>query len=51
MNGMRYVIIRYGTMHQLIFPYKDGHLSIGIEPDANPTEIAHKVAQRLGLPI
>jgi len=51
MKGMRYVIIRYGTMYQLIFPYKDGHLSIGIEPDANQTAVAHKVAKCLNLPI
>jgi len=51
MKGIRYVLIRYGTMHQLIFPYKDGHLSIGIELTANPTEVAHKVAMRLNLPI
>ena len=51
MKGIRYVIIRYGTMHQLIFPYKDGHLSIGIELTSNPTEVAHKVAMRLNLPI
>ena len=51
MHGVRYVIIRYGTMHQLIFPYKEGHLSIGIEPNANPIEIAHKVAKSLGISI
>ena len=51
MKGVRYVIIRYGTMHELIFPYKDGHLSIGVELDANPTQVAHKVAKCLDLPI
>jgi len=51
MKGMRYVIIRYGTMHQPIFPYKEGHLSIGIELDANPTEVALKVANSLGIAI
>ena len=49
MNGMRYVIIRYGTMYQLIFPFKDGHLSIGLELNANPTEVAQSVAKCLGL--
>jgi len=50
MNGMRYVVIRYGTMYQLIFPFKDGHLSIGIELNANPTEVAQTVAKCLHLP-
>jgi len=49
MNGMRYVIIRYGTMYQLIFPFRDGHLSIGLELNANPTEVAQSVAKCLGL--
>jgi len=49
MNGMRYVVVRYGTMYELIFPFKDGHLSIGVELNANPTQVAESVAKRLGL--
>ena len=49
MDGIRYVVVRYGTMYELIFPFKDGHLSIGIELNANPIEIAQKVAKCLGL--
>jgi hypothetical protein len=49
MNGMRYVVVRYGTMYELIFPFKDGHLSIGVELNANPTEVAENVAKCLGL--
>lgn len=49
MNGIRYVVVRYGTMYQLIFPFKDGHLSIGLELDANPTDVAQSVAKCLGL--
>lgn len=49
MDGIRYVVVRYGTMYELIFPFKDGHLSIGIELNANPTEVAQKVAKCLGL--
>jgi len=51
MNGMRYVVVRYGTMYELIFPFKDGHLSIGVELNANPTQVAESVAKRLGLAI
>jgi hypothetical protein len=51
MNGMRYVIVRYGTMYELILPFKDGHLSIGVELDANPTEVAESVAKCLHLPV
>ena len=51
MNGMRFVVVRYGTMYELIFPFKDGHLSMGLELDANPTEVAYSVAKCLGLPV
>ena len=51
MNGMRCVIIRYGTMYELIFPFKDGHLSIGVELNANPTEVAQSIAKCLHLPV
>ena len=51
MKGMKYVIIRYGTLHQLIFPYKNGHLSIGVELSVNPILVANKIARRLGLPL
>jgi len=51
MNGMRYVVVRYGTMYQLIFPFMDGHLSIGVELNANPTEVAKSVAKCLDLPV
>lgn len=51
MDGMRYVVVRYGTMYELIFPFKDGHLSIGLELNADPTEVAQSVAKCLDLPV
>jgi len=51
MNGMRYVVVRYGTMYELIFPFMDGHLSVGLELNANPIEVAQSVAKCLELPI
>lgn len=49
MDGIRYVVIRYGTQYQLIMPYQEGHLSIGVELEDNPNEIAGKVAAELAL--
>jgi len=49
MDGLRFVIIRYGTQYQLIMPYLDGHLSIGIELQDDPVKIAGKVAAALNL--
>ncbi|HXG21429.1 MAG TPA: hypothetical protein VNN62_20440 [Methylomirabilota bacterium] len=51
MNGMRYVIIRYGTQYQLLMPYREGHISIGVELEDDPIEIARKVAEHLKLPM
>jgi hypothetical protein len=43
MNGVAYVIIRYGTQYQLLMPYREGHISIGIELQDDPVEIASKI--------
>src|SRR4030081_3004862 len=42
MEGIRYVVIRYGTQYQLLMPYGEGHLSIGVELLVDPVEIAPK---------
>jgi hypothetical protein len=49
MDGIRFVVIRYGTQYQLIMPYAEGHLSIGVELEDDPVEIASKVALALEL--
>lgn len=51
MSGVRYVLIAYGTQYQLLMPIKDGHISVGIELEDDPREIARKVAGCLNLPI
>jgi len=49
MDGIRYVIIRYGTQYQLLLPYRDGHLSVGVNLEDDPIEIARKVVAALDL--
>ena len=49
MDGIRYVVIRYGTQYQLLLPYREGHLSIGVNLEDDPIEIARKVAAALDL--
>jgi hypothetical protein len=49
MDGIRYVVIRYGTQYQVLLPYRDGHLSIGVNLEDDPSDIARKVADALGL--
>jgi hypothetical protein len=49
MDGIRYVVIRYGTQYQVLLPYWDGHLSIGVNLEDDPNDIARKVARALDL--
>ncbi|HKC10886.1 MAG TPA: hypothetical protein VKI41_02385 [Vicinamibacteria bacterium] len=50
MQGVRHVLIRYGTQYQLILPYGDGHASVGVELADDPLAIARPAAMELGLP-
>lgn len=47
LKGLQYVIIRYGTQYQAIFPFQAGHVSVGIEHAADVVAVAGKVAQAL----
>ena len=51
LDGIRFVVIRYGPQYQLLFPFRQGHLSVGVELDADVTAVAGKVARRLRLAI
>jgi hypothetical protein len=37
-GGLDYVLVRYGNFYQLVMPLQNGHLSICIEPSANPLQ-------------
>ena len=50
LDGIRYVVIRYGPQFQLIMPFGEGHVSLGIELTADVTAIAREVAEHLDLP-
>jgi hypothetical protein len=47
LDGVRYVIIRYGSQYQAIFPFEAGHVSVGIEPGSDVDRIARRVAEHL----
>lgn len=51
MDGTRYVVIRYGTMFEIVLPYPQGHLSVGVELAANVTQVAEKIQRALNLRI
>ena len=39
-GGMDHVLIRYGNFTEYVQPLADGHLSVGIEPDADAERVA-----------
>src|SRR5215813_7786777 len=45
-GGVRFVVIRYGNFWQTVWPVKQGHVSVGLEPTANLLEHA-KAIQRV----
>ncbi|MBI3885644.1 MAG: hypothetical protein HY302_07950 [Opitutae bacterium] len=51
LGGVRYVVVRYGPMFQLLLPYRAGHLSVGLELSVDPVAVARRIAGQLGLPV
>ncbi len=51
-GGFRHVVVAYGNFFQLVRPLADGHLSVCVEPSADPLavqEIIDRVLQKRGL--
>jgi hypothetical protein len=46
-GGMEYVLIRYGNFFQLVYPIVGGHLSVAIQPRAQPLDLLDKIRQLL----
>ena len=42
-GGVNYVIIRYGNFYQFVAPIADGHVSVCVEPHANPLVLAEPI--------
>jgi len=49
LDGIRYIVIRYGVQYQVLLPFQNGHVSVGVNLDDDPIEIAKVVASALGL--
>jgi hypothetical protein len=47
LEGAAWVLIRYGLQFQLLLPYKEGHVSIGLELEADALRLAPRIAERL----
>lgn len=42
-GGLDHLWIRYGNFWTGLFPLKDGHLNVGLEPDAVPSEFDARI--------
>ena len=42
-GGLDHVWIRYGNFWTGLFPLQDGHLNVGLEPEAIPTEFVARI--------
>ncbi|HET9823703.1 MAG TPA: hypothetical protein VFP87_00140 [Chitinophagaceae bacterium] len=42
-GGVQFVIIRYGSFYEFVMPFKDGHVSVGIQPSAELLSIASSI--------
>jgi hypothetical protein len=47
LGGVQFVIIRYESIYGLLLPYREGHVSVGIEPGADVQAIADKCIDAL----
>ena len=49
-GGLRHVIVGYGNFHQVVMPMPGaaGHVSVCVELDADPGEVAERVAALVG---
>jgi hypothetical protein len=48
-GGLDFVLIRYGSFFQLVLPLPGGHLSVGIEPHADPLLLVPRVRAAAGV--
>jgi len=51
-GGARYVVVRYGNFFEWVQPVRGGHISVGIEPSADPVRMGmslEPILQRHGL--
>jgi hypothetical protein len=49
-GGARYVVIRYGHFFETVVPMRDGHVSVGLEPSADPVAAAEAILRVLDAP-
>lgn len=48
-GGLEFVLIRYGSFYEFVLPLPGGHLSVGIESDADPLQLVPRLRAAAGL--
>jgi hypothetical protein len=48
-GGLKYVLIRYGSFFEFVASTLDGHVSVGLEPSADPLTLVPKIAAAASL--
>ncbi len=46
-GGAEFVLVRYGNFYQIVMPIVEGHISICVEPYADPLKLIEPVADAL----
>ena len=46
-GGAKFVLVRYGNFYQIVMPIDEGHISICVEPHADPLELIEPVVVTL----
>jgi len=46
-GGCRYLLVRYGNFYQFVAPYRDGHISVCIGPEADALNLIEKISEML----
>ena len=49
-GGLEYVAIRYGNFWAVVIPVTDGHVTVGMEPAADPVRLLPGIRAALGGP-
>jgi hypothetical protein len=44
-GGADYVLIRYGSFFEYVAPLREGHVSVGIEPGADPIALVARIRE------
>ncbi len=47
-GGLEFIVLRYGSFFELVWPLAAGHVSVGVEPTADPLAIVPGIREVAG---